>query len=79
MAGSLELSARRAHELTAKRQLLSASTLFAKSCRGVTGVLLGIRVVSPLGTLASSGRDSPRGPSGKELSWRKAGPWGAAC
>ena len=23
-------------ELTAKRQLLSASTLFAKSCRGVT-------------------------------------------
>ena len=34
--GNLDSSARRAHELTAKRQLLSASTLFAKSCRGVT-------------------------------------------
>ena len=32
--GNLDSSARRAHELTAKRQLLSASTLFAKSCRG---------------------------------------------
>ena len=30
MAGSLDLSARRAHELTAKRQLLSASTLFSQ-------------------------------------------------
>ena len=38
MAGSLDLSARRAHELTAKRQLLSASTLFLqKAVEGLRG------------------------------------------
>ena len=60
MAGSLDSSARRAHELTAKRQLLSASTLFSqKAVEGLQGELLSNELLGPLGTLASSGRDSP--------------------